>query len=182
MASALENCQMRMRLAAIARREAEQLPSGDANQAGPEIEKYLVLFRETMNRRAAITRYADTAIGYDWCGAFVYYCCLGAGFRIPPEPSLRVNGSLAAVKTWWEWASLRDEGASLLKRGDLPCAGDIVLFDRLQVGIDLDHMGIVVDVESDAILTAEGNVDNCGGLFRRPLNEHINSFVRLGAR
>jgi len=172
----------RMRLAAIARSEAEGRPAGDSNQAGSEIEKYLVLFRETANRRDATTRYADISIGYDWCAAFAYYCCLQAGFQTAPEPSLRVNGSLAAVRTWWEWASLQDEGAFLLERGELPHAGDIVLFDCLQVDIKLDHMGVVVGVEPGAIITAEGNFDNRAGIFRRELDEHINGFVRLGER
>ena len=57
-------------------------PAGDANQAGPEIEKYLSLFRETMNRRAGTQDYSDLSVGYAWCGAFAYYCCLKAGFRI----------------------------------------------------------------------------------------------------
>jgi hypothetical protein len=174
--------EMRERLAAIARAEAERKPVGDCHQSGREIEKYLVLFRETMNRRGATTRYADPKIGYDWCGAFVYFCCLQAGFRISPEPSSRVNGSLAAVRTWWKWARLQDEGASLLKRGDRPVAGDIVLFDRLLVDIELDHMGVVVDAEADAIVTAEGNVDNRAGVFRRTLDTHARRFVRLGSR
>lgn len=176
------NSEKRTQLAQIARAEAERGPAGDSNQAGSEIEKYLVLFRETMNRRASTTRYADLSIGYDWCAAFVYYCCLQAGFTIAQEPSPRVNGSLAAVRTWREWAALQHEAALLLSPCEHPEVGDIVLFDRLQVDIELDHMGVVIDVKPDAIVTAEGNVDNRAGVFRRKRDEHINCFVRLGSR
>ena len=170
----------RRRLADIARVEAELRLGGDDNQAGPDIEKYLALFREAMNRRAGTTRYADLSIGYDWCAAFVYYCCLQAGYRFLPEPSSHINGSLAAVKIWNEWALLQKEGAFLLGQNELPQPGDIVLFDSLLVDIPLDHMGIVIGVEQDAIVTAEGNVANRAGIFRRQLGVHIHGFVRLG--
>lgn len=168
----------RLRLASIARAEAELEPAGDARQAGPEIERYLALFRETMNRRAGTHDYSDLSIGYAWCGAFAYYCCLKAGFRIKPEPSERVNGSLAVVSTWREWASL--PGAHLLiPAGGVPAVGDIVIFDRLLEDKPLDHLGVVVDVGPDSITTAEGNVHNRGGVFTRRLDHHINSYVRL---
>ncbi|MHC4473377.1 MAG: CHAP domain-containing protein [Planctomycetota bacterium] len=168
----------RIRLAAIAQAEAERDPAGDANRAGPEIERYLGLFRETMNRRAGTEEYSDTSFGYDWCGAFAYYCCLEAGFAIAPEPSEHVNGSLAAVRTWHEWASLPGSGL-LVARSDGAEVGDIILFDRLLEDRPLDHLGIVVGVEPEAIITGEGNVRNRAGIFRRPVDGHVNSFVRL---
>ena len=169
----------RTRLALIARAEAEFEPTGDVNRAGPQIEKYLSLFRETMNRRARTRDYSDLSIGYSWCGAFVYYCCVKAGFQIMPEPSALVNGSLAAVSTWHEWASL--PGNCLLVAADgAPEVGDIVLFDHLLEDKPLDHLGVVVGVGSDSLTTAEGNVHNRGGVFTRRLDKHINSYVRLG--
>jgi hypothetical protein len=167
-----------LRLASIARAEAELEPAGDANQAGPEIEKYLSLFRETMNRRAGTQDYSNLSVGYAWCGAFVYYCCLKAGFRIKPEPSEHVNGSLAAVSTWHEWASFPGHHL-LLAYGGVPTAGDIVLFDRLLEEKPLDHLGVVLEVGPKSITTAEGNVHNRGGVFTRRLDGHINSYLRL---
>ena len=168
----------RMRLAAIARAEAQSQPAGDQNQAGAQIEKYLGLFRETMNRRASTQEYSDTSKGYGWCCAFAYYCCLEAGFEIDPEPSPRVNGSLAAVRTWHEWASLPEVGL-LLPPAASPESGDIVLFDQLLEEKELDHLGVVVGVGPDGIITAEGNVHNRGGVFSRSVDDHVNGFVRL---
>jgi hypothetical protein len=167
-----------MRLAAIARAEAELEPAGDLCLAGPQIEKYLSLFRETMNRRAGTRQYSDLSIGYSWCVAFVYYCCIKAGFEIKPEPSQFINGSLAAVSTWAAWAS-SPGNHMLLAPTQTPEIGDIVLFDRILEDTSLDHIGIVVGVGSDVITTAEGNVHNRGGIFTRRLNVHINSFIRL---
>lgn len=174
----LSDLEKRLRLASIARAEAEFEPAGDANQAGPQIEKYLSPFREIMNLRADTLRYSDLSIGYAWCAAFVYYCCLQAGFRIPPEPSECAGGSLAAVSTWREWASL-PRNDLLLAPGAVPAVGDIVLFDRLLNETPLDHMGVVVGVGAGSITTAEGNVRNRAGLFTRRLDSHINSYVRL---
>jgi hypothetical protein len=175
----VSDSERRLRLALIARAEAELEPTGDVNRAGPEIEKYLSLFRETMNRRAGTQDYSDLSIGYSWCGAFVYYCCIKAGFQIMPEPTELVNGSLAAVSTWHEWASL--PGNHLLVAADGPPAvGDIVLFDELLEQKPLDHIGVVVGVGPDSITTAEGNVHNRGGVFTRRRDRYINSYVRLG--
>ena len=178
MGAGLSDCKKRLRLASIARAEAELEPAGDANQAGPEVEKYLSLFREIMNRRAGTQDYSDLSVGYGWCGAFVYYCCLKAGFRIKPEPSERVNGSLAAVSTWHEWACLPGNHL-LLAAGGVPAVGDIVLFDGLLQEGPLDHVGVVVGVGPDSMTTAEGNVHNRAGVFARRLDSHINSYVRL---
>jgi len=153
-------------------------PAGDANLAGPEIEKYLSLFRETFNRRAGTQEYSDLTVGYPWCAAFAYYCCVAAGFWIEPEPSERVNGSLAAVCTWHEWASL-PEHRMLLGPDSTPAVGDIVLFDRLLEEKPLDHLGVVLAVGPASIVTAEGNVHNRGGVFTRRLDGHINGYVRL---
>jgi len=168
----------RLFLASIARAEAELEPAGDANQAGPEIEKYLSPFRETMNRRAGTQQYSDLSVGYAWCGAFVYYCCLKAGFQLKPEPPECVDGSLAAVSTWREWASL-PRNHLLLAPGAVPEVGDIVLFDGLLQEGPLDHLGVVVGVGPDSMTTAEGNVHNRAGVFARRLDSHINSYVRL---
>ena len=167
-----------MSLAAIARSEAELGLIGDANHSGPEIEKYLSLFRETMNRRAKTQHYSDLSVGYSWCCAFVYYCCLEAGFRIKPEPDTRVNGSLAAVSTWYEWASIPGNNLRV-DAYNVPEVGDIVIFDRLLEEKPLDHLGIVLGVSANSITTAEGNVNNRGGIFTRKLDAHINSYIRL---
>src|SRR5688572_27180188 len=76
----------RSTLAKIARREGEKWLQGDANQAGPAIEPYLSVFREALNLNCESDHYSDLDVGYSWCCAFAYYCCLQAGFRFPPKP------------------------------------------------------------------------------------------------
>jgi hypothetical protein len=165
-------------LAKIATREAEGKPKGDRRQSGPAIERYLALFRETMNRRAGTSDYSDTSVGYAWCAAFAYFCCLEAGFRLSPEPSGHVNGSLAAVSTWYEWASLPGS-AVLVERERGPEVGDIVVFDHLLEDKPLDHLGVVVGARPGFLVTAEGNVGNRAGIFRRRIDDRVKCFIRL---
>src|SRR4051794_33801846 len=94
----------RKRLAVIAENEARLELAGNANMAGPAIERYLSVFRDAMNEHGSTTRYADLNAGYHWCCAFVYYCCLQAGFRFPPKPVAGARCTLAAVPSWREWA------------------------------------------------------------------------------
>ena len=56
--------------------------------------------------------------------------------------------------------------------------GDIALYNCVYNDSPLDHIGITTEVSSDSILSAEGNVDNRTGLFRRSY-DCIAGFVRL---
>jgi hypothetical protein len=94
-------------LAAIARREAEQERTGDASMAGPAIEPYLAVLREALNRNGSTEMYSDRSVGFHWCGAFVYFCCLEAGFRFSPKPVEDYRHTLGAVPAWHHWARLR---------------------------------------------------------------------------
>ena len=76
----------RLLLAQIARKDAQRNLVGNAEKAGDQIEKYLCLFRQAMNEHGNTDKYNDPKVGYDWCCAFVYYCCLEAGFNLPPNP------------------------------------------------------------------------------------------------
>ena len=42
-----------------------------------------------------------------WCAAFVYYCCIEAGFDIPYSPDECITCSLAGCGGWEEFAMLR---------------------------------------------------------------------------
>ena len=68
-----------------------------------------------------------------WCAAFVYYCCLLAGFDFPYSPSSCVSCSLAGCGGWEEFA-MGDSQIAYHRReeqGFVPQAGDIVLYDRV---------------------------------------------------
>jgi len=115
-----------------------------------------------------------------WCAAFVYHCCIEAGFEIPYRPKECVSSNLAGCLAWEEFA-FGDPRLTYYKPDALfsPMPGDLVLYDRVFCGVEHDHIGIVLEVYPGVILAAEGNVDNRSGLIRRPLDGHIRAFIRL---
>lgn len=166
----------RLRLAAIAEREAALQLAGDTRMAGPAIEKYLAVFREAMNRHGSTTQYSDLSVGYHWCCAFVYYCCQQAGLEFPPKPIADARCTLAAVPSWYEWASA---GTFYHAVGSTePQAGDIALYNRVYHDQPFDHIGVVIGSTPLGILSAEGNTANRTGLFEREFAK-IAGFVRL---
>lgn len=168
-------------LARIASEEGCLELSGDDNMAGEAIEKYLVVFREAFNKNGNNTKYSDIRIGYPWCCAFVYYCCLQAGFTFPPKPIPEHRWTLGAVPAWYEWAvhPENDFYFPATDRHRTPETGDIVLFNHLIEDKNLDHIGVVVAVNTDTIATAEGNFHNRSGIFQRQLSANINGYIRL---
>jgi hypothetical protein len=163
-------------LAQVARREASLGLAGDAQKAGPEIERYLAVLREALNLNASTGKYSDPAVGFDWCGAFVYYCCLQAGFQFPPKPVPAYRYTLGAVPAWHHWATA---GGFFHSTGSTqPGLGDIALFNRVYDDHPLDHIGIVVEVNATGVQTAEGNNANRTGIFARTF-DMIEGFVRL---
>jgi len=171
-------CPARQRLAQIARQEAEVGRCGGANGAGSEIERYLGVFREALNLNCETTRYSDPSVGYDWCCAFVYYCCLQAGFRFLPKPEPAYHFTLAAVPAWHHWAVAG--GFFHPAETARPEPGDIVLFNHVAAGEQFDHVGIAIEVSADFVRCAEGNVANRTGLFERPFS-CVAGYVRLPA-
>lgn len=117
-----------------------------------------------------------------WCAAFVYYCCVEAGFEIPYFPSECVTCHLAGCIGWEEYA-IGDSRIEYHKPYEnfLPEAGDIILFDRVFVGQEHDHIGIILEVKNGEIITAEGNAfnSNISGVLHRPIDEHIRAYIRI---
>ncbi|MDY7011019.1 MAG: CHAP domain-containing protein [Planctomycetota bacterium] len=171
----------RLALAHIARDEGGLALAGNMNLAGEAIEKYLAVFRAAFNENGGYTKYSDQSIGYPWCCAFVYYCCLQAGFTFPPKPIPEHRWTLGAVPVWYDWAILPENDFYFPagNRRRTPEAGDIILFNRLIEDKDLDHIGIVVAVNPNGVTTAEGNFHNKSGLFERSLVENVNGYIRL---
>lgn len=117
-----------------------------------------------------------------WCAAFVYYCCVEAGFDIPYSPRECVSCSLAGCGGWEEFAK-GDDRIGYYRRGEgaVPEAGDIVLYDRVFIDREHDHIGIIVGTGGGTITAAEGNVGNTNlsGLVRRPVDGHIRAYIRI---
>ena len=159
----------RHKLITVARQEGMVKLQGNADKAGPEIEKYLSVFRQKMAK--SNPNYLNLSVGYDWCCAFVYYFCLKAGFQISPCP-------LASVQIWYQYALTTQKFFSSF---DQVQPGDLVLFDHLLENVALDHIGIVLEIDQNqkTFRTAEGNVRNATGLFHRKMDRTVRGFICL---
>lgn len=114
-----------------------------------------------------------------WCAAFVYFCCRQAGIDLPVKyPDERVSNNFAGCNAWDEWAKLPE--VNRWYGADEICqAGDIVLFDNVFENKEHDHIGVIIEVFDDYIITAEGNFNNVSAIVKRSLNEHIRGYVRM---
>ncbi len=63
----------------------------------------------------------------------------------------------------------------------IPEAGDIVLYDRVFINIEHDHIGIVIENKTTTIIVAEGNTynDNISRILERNKDEHIRAYIRI---
>lgn len=167
--------EMRNKLSLIAKKEGLLRLHGNENFAGEEIEKYLSTLREAMNKNGNYQKYSDLNVGYHWCGAFVYYCCKEAGFNIPEKPGTRYT--FAAVKTWHEWSVIN--GFYYNSDEVKPSPGDIVIFDKIMSDLEMDHVGIIIEVQDNNLITSEGNFFNKSGTFTREINNQIKGYIRI---
>ena len=71
-----------------------------------------------------------------WCAAFVYYCCIKAGFIFPIKPKECKSCHLAGCGAWEEWAMSDENIIYSLTSNEMftPEPGDIVLFDKVFSG------------------------------------------------
>jgi len=115
-----------------------------------------------------------------WCAAFVYYCCAETGFGIPYRPDGCKTCHLAACPGWEEFA-ISDPRIEYHRGSEafVPTAGDIVIYDRVFENRAHDHMGIILEKRADAILAAEGNVDNRSSIVEHAIDEHIRAYIRI---
>lgn len=121
------------------------------------------------------------ADGY-WCAAFVYYCCIEAGFQFPYSPDECETCSLAGCGGWEEF-TMKNPNIEYHKRSEdfQPMPGDIVIYDKVFENQEHDHIGIIVKVNKKSIVAAEGNINhtNTSGLIRRKIDKHIRAYVRI---
>jgi hypothetical protein len=157
-------------LARIAEELASRPLIGNDHKCGPDLYPLLLPFpRPDMN------------VGFDWCAAFVYHCCLTAGINLPMKYPAPVQFRFAAVPAWLQWAQLPEIGFYSPAIGSAFAAkrGDIVVFDDILGNGPHDHIGIVLRRRGDTLLTAEGNVDNRSGVFSRHRTEKVNGYIRI---
>lgn len=98
-----------------------------------------------------LTKYGEftKANGLPWCGSFVNWCAHQAGVKLPSMVSTAIGAQ--RLKDVGRWDSK-------------PQRGDLAFFDFPHDGIDrISHIGIVVQVDGNSVLTVEGNTAPSGG-------------------
>ena len=157
------------KLAEIARNEAMKFYHGYVSETESNLDEIIKPF----------PRWTKEAADGLWCAAFVYHCCRSAGYDIPIRPKECVSCNLAGCIAWEEWAKA-DRRIEYYGRSEAaPREGDIVLFDRVFENAEHDHIGIVVRVNADFILVAEGNFNNVTCIVERRMDEHIRAYIRI---
>lgn len=172
-------------LADIARIECDKRLSW--KNATSEAEQYLKPLREPMRRLHHI---GSAPVFYDWCAAFVTWCCRKAGFVIPDQPE-GFWATMALVDSWRYWAKTKgfwhpaggrnSSGYVWTATGDLPRRGDILTFEWFDTDPNTpDHIGIVRGyvAGSQVIQTSEGNRGNLSVNGNREMR-NVSGFIRL---
>ncbi len=117
-----------------------------------------------------------------WCSAFVYYCLVMTGFEIPYSPKECLTCSLAGCGGFEEFAMFNKE-IEYYKAKDnfLPNVGDIVLYDKVFLDKEHDHIGIIVGTNENILIVAEGNIKgtNTSGIIERKIDNHIRAYIRI---
>jgi len=160
----------RQQLAFVAKAEAQRFYHGRVLKAGHNLHEIIQHFPDG---------HIDEFDGM-WCAAFVYHCCVKAGYKIPYHPST-CSCSLAGCKAWEELAKADEDIIYATTKDKLftPAAGDIVLFDRVFMDTEHDHIGIVLKNCTSSIVIAEGNFNNVSAVVERAKNEHVRAYIRL---
>jgi peptidoglycan hydrolase-like protein with peptidoglycan-binding domain len=165
--------QTRERLASVAEAEAAKALKWTGRES--EAEKYLQPLREPMRRLGHI---GTAPVFFDWCAAFVTYCCREAGYKIPDQPE-GFWATMALVESWKFWAQKSQTWypahTTTSERGDL------VLFEWHDGDVSADHIGVVrgYTVGSTTLLTSEGNRNNRSGNFSDRRLSNVAGLVRL---
>ena len=156
-------------------------------KAGHQIEKYLSVFRPLLVESDGKTPFMDVNRGFDWCGAFVWYCCHEADIDINPDP-FPGNPTLALVRTWYDYCVNLHFG-KWITPDEKPENGDIIIYRNLsKQNSEFNHIGIIEKVESGYIVTIEGNMPfkdtmgeerSCIKRMQRDINDKIKGYVRL---
>lgn len=139
-----------------------------------EAEKYLHPLREPMRRLGHL---GDQIVFYNWCAAFVTWCCREVGISIPDQPH-EYWATMALVQSWKFWAE--SKGFWHPVGSIVPQRGDIAVFEWFDGDVQLDHIGIVrgYAIGSHIIQTSEGNRGNITKNGDRELR-NVPGFIRI---
>ena len=124
-------------------------PTGTAAHA-IEIAKAEIGYVETPDN---ITKYGEftKANGLPWCGSFCNWVLAQAGVKVHS-----VVGTALGAHKFKEISRWNDNE---------PALGDLAFMDFPHDGIDkISHIGIVVGVKGDKVITIEGNTSGSGDL------------------
>ncbi|MEC0091984.1 CHAP domain-containing protein [Paenibacillus macquariensis] len=157
----------RINLAEIAEELALRPLIGNKDKCGPDLEPILSYFPRD-----------NPSIGFDWCAAFVYHCCIEAGVKLPVRYSEPVSRNFAWVEAWLEWGQLFGFYHPVSDMSFVPGQGDLIIFDNILGNGPNDHIGVVLRTEQNKIITAEGNFYNKSGIFERT-QDQINGYIRI---
>lgn len=119
-----------------------------------------------------------------WCAAFVYYCCMQAGFVLPVKyPDERIGCNFAGCVAWEQWAGLPEvDRLTEYQEGMELAEGDVVLFDSISDGMIQDQIAIVLKDLGDRVVLAEGNFNNVSAVVTRKKNNHIRAVINMEER
>ncbi|MBD2413572.1 peptidoglycan-binding protein [Nostoc calcicola FACHB-389] len=169
----------RIKLANFAENEAAKQLQWKGGSS--EAEKYLKTFRKPMfdivdeqgNRQISTLN----PVIYDWCAAFVHFCCRETGIDVPIQPQ-GFWATMALVESWKFWAKKNRYWNP--KGSIVPQRGDILVFDWQRNNSQLDHIGLVRGYTpgDSTIQTSEGNRGNRSGNFTRELAD-VAGFIRI---
>lgn len=158
-------------LANIAKAEAGKFFHGNVMGAATNLHPIADLFGYTKT-------WTIDSWDNNWCAAFVYWCCLNAGYQLPIRyENEGVSCNFAGCIAWEQWAKLPEVGC-WVERNLTPQAGDIALFDYLYQNKAHDHIGIVINAGKTFIETAEGNFNNVSAIVKRPY-DNVRGYVRM---
>jgi len=163
---------LRLKLANLAQQEAAK----GLGWTGPdcEAEKYLKPLRKPMQDRKHI---GTKPVFYNWCAAFVTWCCREVGIQIPDAPD-GFWATMALVESWKFWA--QKKGYWHPTGSITPRRGDILVFEWFDGDVALDHIGIVSGYTAGepVIRTYEGNSGNRTA-SRTRLIANVPGFIRI---
>lgn len=162
----------REKLSDIAKREAQKCFHGNVMKVESNLQSIANLF----------PKWSLENWDNKWCAAFVYYCCVNAGFNLPVRyPDERVTCNFAGCIAWELWAKLPKNNFYYLASIDdfIPQKGDIVIYDEVFLKEPHDHIGIIIENQRDYILVAEGNINNVSGVIKRKKDNHIRGYIRI---
>lgn len=133
------------------------------NSAADPAEKFLAELRPAMQELGQI---GPQPVYYEWCGAFVTWCCRQAGYQIPDEPRGE-KVTMALVDAWRDWGIQTGTLLDVPRTGFNFEPGDILLFQWYHLPANLnhtlDHIGICVSIDGAGnVVSAEGNTDHPG--------------------